>query len=309
MKTTTPMDRHRLPARRALARRLTVGSVVAAALAGVAVAAGATLAAAAATPPELRVRISERCDKVIIAWRFSDDGRQRDRTLEIQRASTGAFTTVVTRDTPSRRGQVSDPVCPDATLRYRARLVTHAGGRAASTLTDWGPVVTVTPADARPTTTTRPPRSSTTSVAPTTETTTPPSTVPPPAGVHMCPESWDDRVIADVNAFRAQHHLAPIRPNARLGAAADRRAADLAALGRLDNHAGYQRAVQDAGYSYWWVGEWLHWYIPVDRVVGGWIGSAPHRDALLWTFYSEVGIGCASGPRGGPFWSMIAGAP
>lgn len=303
MKTHSPTERrpsvrHTRVARLAGALVLTLSLVL-----GVGIT--RTERAGAATPPELVARVTQRCDKVLLSWHFDDQGRQRDRSLEIQRATTGDFSTVLTHAKPSRRGRTADPVCPTVTTRYRARLVIStedAASQVRVTTTPWGPVVTVQPGD--PTTTVAP--TTTTTVAPGTTT---PTTVKPPPGVTMCPESYDDKVIADVNAFRKQNGLFPLRSNAQLNNAANRRAADLAAIGQLDGHAGYLEAVQDAGYAYWWVGEWLHWYISVDRVVGGWIASPPHRDAMLWAHFPEVGIGCATGPWGGPFWSMIGGTP
>ena len=124
-----------------------------------------------------------------------------------------------------------------------------------------------------------------------------------------CGDAVDAGVIADVNAFRRQHGVAPVRDNALFNQAANERAAYVARLGRLDGHAGVPAAVAATGYRARWVGEWLHWYISADRVVGGWIGSAAHRDAMLWTFVTEVGIGCARGRDGGLYWSMISALP
>jgi uncharacterized protein YkwD len=108
-------------------------------------------------------------------------------------------------------------------------------------------------------------------------------------------------VLAEINALRASHHLAPLRLNARLSAAADAHSTAMARKGffaheSADGSAFWKRVrrfYSDRGFARWSVGENLLWSSPDVDAAGAlqmWLDSAPHRKNLLTPGWREIGL-------------------
>ncbi len=112
-------------------------------------------------------------------------------------------------------------------------------------------------------------------------------------------------IIERTNSFRADNKLAPVRPNAKLTAAARAYAQKLARAKELshtlDGTTPAQR-IRSAGYSYCQVGENLaslldtRGFTPGEyarRAVEGWENSPGHRANMLLPHVTETGVGLA----------------
>jgi uncharacterized protein YkwD len=106
-------------------------------------------------------------------------------------------------------------------------------------------------------------------------------------------------VLAQINTFRRQHRLAPLRLNVRLRAAADAHSASMASRGffaheSADGTSFWQRVQRYYPRSrYWSVGENLLWSSPdIDPAAAlrMWSNSPPHRKNLLTARWREVGL-------------------
>jgi uncharacterized protein YkwD len=108
-------------------------------------------------------------------------------------------------------------------------------------------------------------------------------------------------VLSDINAFREQHGLRPVRFSPALGAAARRHSTEMALRGyfshssadgsSFDRRIGRYYPVNRA--RYWSVGENLLWSSPDVDAAGAlqmWENSPPHRENLLTPRWREVGI-------------------
>ena len=108
-------------------------------------------------------------------------------------------------------------------------------------------------------------------------------------------------VLADINALRRQHGLAPLRLSSRLTAAARQHSAEMAARGYFShdsaNGSSFDRRIARyypiRGAHYWSVGENLLWSSP-DVDAGGalnmWWNSPEHRRNMLTARWREIGL-------------------
>ena len=108
-------------------------------------------------------------------------------------------------------------------------------------------------------------------------------------------------VLADINALRREHHLAPLRLSTRLSAAAREHSNEMAARGYFShtsaNGSSFDRRIAryyPMGRSrYWSVGENLLWSSP-DVDAGGaldmWWNSPEHRKNMLSARWREIGL-------------------
>jgi uncharacterized protein YkwD len=109
-------------------------------------------------------------------------------------------------------------------------------------------------------------------------------------------------VLAEVNALRRSHGLAPLRLSRQLSAAAQAHSAAMARHGFFRHESAdgsefwkrVRRYYRAAGFGYWSVGENLLWSAPnVDarRAVRMWLNSPSHRRTLLTAEWREIGLG------------------
>jgi uncharacterized protein YkwD len=108
-------------------------------------------------------------------------------------------------------------------------------------------------------------------------------------------------VLADINALRKEHGLAPLRLSTSLSAAARQHSSEMAARGYFShssaNGSSFDRRIARyypmGGSHYWSVGENLLWSSP-DVDAGGaldmWWNSPEHRKNMLTSRWREVGL-------------------
>jgi uncharacterized protein YkwD len=120
-------------------------------------------------------------------------------------------------------------------------------------------------------------------------------------------DSLEVAVLAEVNALRARHGLAPLRLNVRLVAAADSHSAAMGERGffrhRSADGSPYWRRVGRfygrRGFERWSVGENLLWSsrgIDAGDALRMWLRSRPHRRNLLRARWREIGLSAVHVP-------------
>jgi uncharacterized protein YkwD len=108
-------------------------------------------------------------------------------------------------------------------------------------------------------------------------------------------------VLTDINSFRQQHGLMPLRISRSLSAAARQHSVEMAARGYFShssaNGTSFDKRIAryyPVGHSrFWSVGENLLWSSPGIDASGAlqmWENSPPHRENLLTTRWREIGI-------------------
>ena len=113
--------------------------------------------------------------------------------------------------------------------------------------------------------------------------------------------SLEQGVLADINVFRTQHHLAPLRLSSALTTSAREHSQQMAADGYFahesaDGSAFWKRIQRfyPAGSSrFWSVGENLLWSSPDVDPAGAlklWLASPEHRANLLTARWREIGV-------------------
>jgi uncharacterized protein YkwD len=119
--------------------------------------------------------------------------------------------------------------------------------------------------------------------------------------------SLEQGVLADINALRREHKLAPLRLSASLSAAARQHSNEMAARGYFShssaNGSSFDRRIAryyPMGSSrYWSVGENLLWSSP-DVDAGGaldmWWNSPEHRKNMLTARWREIGLSAVHVP-------------
>lgn len=108
-------------------------------------------------------------------------------------------------------------------------------------------------------------------------------------------------VLAEINALRKEHGLAPLRVSSRLSAAARAHSAEMAGRGYFSHNSAngstFDRRIARyypiSGSRYWSVGENLLWSSP-DVDPGGaldmWWNSPEHRKNMLTARWREIGL-------------------
>ena len=108
-------------------------------------------------------------------------------------------------------------------------------------------------------------------------------------------------VVGDINAFRQEHGLRPLRVSRSLTAAARQHSLEMAARGYFShssaNGSSFDRRIAtfytSGGRRYWSVGENLLWSSPDVDASGAlqmWENSPPHRENMLMPRWREVGL-------------------
>jgi uncharacterized protein YkwD len=108
-------------------------------------------------------------------------------------------------------------------------------------------------------------------------------------------------VLANLNALRRQHGLAPLRLSSPLSAAARQHSTEMASHGYFShnsaNGSSFDRRIArfypSRGRRYWSVGENLLWSSPDVDPVGAldmWLNSPKHRQIMLTARWREIGL-------------------
>jgi uncharacterized protein YkwD len=122
-----------------------------------------------------------------------------------------------------------------------------------------------------------------------------------PAGPASSLSLLERGVLADINAFRTQNHLVPLRLSASLTTAAREHSQQMAADGYFahesaDGSAFWKRIEHryaSSPWHYWSVGENLLWSSPDVDAQGAlqdWLNSPEHRANLLSPNWREIGV-------------------
>ena len=109
---------------------------------------------------------------------------------------------------------------------------------------------------------------------------------------------FEQRVLSEINAVRAQHGLAGVGNRQLLSRAAGRHATRLKRRGKLQ-HSSTQALSRRAGGR---VGEVIAWSsnrrASARSIVRGWMNSPPHRAVLLDGGFRRAGVGASRGRSG-----------
>jgi uncharacterized protein YkwD len=135
----------------------------------------------------------------------------------------------------------------------------------------------------------------------------------PPPDVST-PISVNAEVIAIVNEQRAASGLAPLASNTRLVAAAETHSADQAGRDRMSHTGSNGSSAGDritaAGYS------WRSWaenvaagYATAADVMNGWMNSPGHRNNILSSNATQIGVAAVASADGTVYWTMVLAAP
>lgn len=123
-------------------------------------------------------------------------------------------------------------------------------------------------------------------------------------------------LLADTNAARSQNGVSSLNLNAKLDAAAQAKANDMAQRNYWSHNTPEGNPpwvfVTAQGYSYQKLGENLAaGFADEQSTINGWMASQPHRENLLDPDFKEVGFGYANNPNytsagGGPMTIIVA---
>lgn len=120
--------------------------------------------------------------------------------------------------------------------------------------------------------------------------------------------SLEQGVLTDINAFRAAHHLSPLRLSPSLTAAARSHSTQMEADGYFAhnsyNGTAFWKRIQafypSSHYGYWSVGENLLWSSPdVDpqKALAMWEASPEHLRNMLDPNWREIGVSAVHAPQ------------
>lgn len=126
--------------------------------------------------------------------------------------------------------------------------------------------------------------------------------------------SKDEKALLDqTNVERKKKDLDPLKPNARLFAAARAHAANMAKQEKLEHELdgrGFAERVADAGYKAAGLAENIGWNFATPKAaVEGWMSSEGHRANLLGKDYTEVGLAVAKSAKGELYWVQVFAVP
>jgi uncharacterized protein YkwD len=139
----------------------------------------------------------------------------------------------------------------------------------------------------------------------------PPAPPPPPPPPASDPAA---EVIALTNAARATAGLPPLTAHPQLQRAALAHSQDQAARNQMSHDGSNGSEIGDrvsaAGYPWSAVAENVAaGYSTAQAVMGGWMGSAGHRQNILYAGVVHIGVAVATSSGGTPYWTMVLAAP
>jgi uncharacterized protein YkwD len=128
-----------------------------------------------------------------------------------------------------------------------------------------------------------------------------PAAAAAPQRTHVALTPLESSVLVDINAFRRAHHLKPLKPNVKLGAAAMQHTQEMAADGYFahESHDGglFWKRIEtfyaSSPWHYWSVGENLLWSSPdvsASKALQMWLASPEHRANLMNPRWREIGV-------------------
>jgi uncharacterized protein YkwD len=128
-----------------------------------------------------------------------------------------------------------------------------------------------------------------------------------PARSLAAADQLESGVLAELNAIRRSHGLAPVRLSRPLSAAADAHSRSMARFGYFEHESRdgsafwkrIQRFYGPNGYDNWSVGENLLWSsggVNASRALELWMASPGHRENILTARWREVGLSAVTVP-------------
>lgn len=154
----------------------------------------------------------------------------------------------------------------------------------------------------------------------------PDSPPPPPVAVKLdapaakkpakrdpnAPTADEQRVLDIVNAERARWGRRPLKINHRLTRVARRHSVNMARWNQMSHYLGGsvgQRIAAD-GYGVRSSGENIAYgQRGAQSVMSTWMASSGHRNNILSTGYTDIGIGVAYSASGQPYWTQVFATP
>jgi uncharacterized protein YkwD len=141
-----------------------------------------------------------------------------------------------------------------------------------------------------------------------------------PASVTV--SSVEHKVIASTNAFRRQHALAALKPNARLILIAQSHARNMACQdkfgdtdenGHVLDRRNMEYRIRAGGYEFARTAENVGYQLnrgdPVAAMMDGWKTSPGHRRNMLLADVTEIGVGAEKGKSGRWYFVQLFGRP
>src|SRR3954447_22478909 len=128
-----------------------------------------------------------------------------------------------------------------------------------------------------------------------------PAAAAAPQRAHTPSAALETGVLAQINIFRRNHRLTPLKLNAKLGAAAKEHTVQMAQDGYFAHESSdgslFWKRIQSfyasSPWSYWTVGENLLWSSPdvtPAKALQMWLASPEHRANLLNPRWREIGV-------------------
>ena len=139
---------------------------------------------------------------------------------------------------------------------------------------------------------------------------TQPEVTPPKAETAVTAErAYELEVIRLINAIRAEHGLSALIENAALSDGARLKSRDMAKNGYFDHdsptYGSPFEMMRGLGFSYRAAGENIaRGYASAKATVDAWMASAGHRENILSTRYSEIGVGYVADGKHCTQWFM-----
>ncbi len=130
----------------------------------------------------------------------------------------------------------------------------------------------------------------------------------PPSDIGITPA---EQLLWYINEARRLHNLPPLTYNYELTVAAQRHSDDMGRYG-YTGHTGSdgtrpEQRQQDAGYQGTYAGEVTYWgYDQVSAVVEFWVNSPAHRNLILSTLPTDVGVSYTYNPYAPSVWYWVA---
>jgi uncharacterized protein YkwD len=126
----------------------------------------------------------------------------------------------------------------------------------------------------------------------------------------------EQSIVDLVNQTRQQNGLAPLQVNPLLVEMAHIQSTDMAELEQLSHDLpgaalpSLQSRAQYVGYSFAYLGENVAFNYPdANSVMTAWMNSSGHRENILNSSYTEIGVGVAYDSQGEPYFTQDFGAP
>ena len=122
----------------------------------------------------------------------------------------------------------------------------------------------------------------------------------------------EQKVLDIVNAERARWGRRPLKANNRLMRIARRHAANMARWNQMSHYLGGSVGQRIAADGYWVrsSGENIAYgQSGPQHVMNVWMASSGHRNNILSTGYTDIGIGVAYSNSGQPYWAQVFATP